>query len=104
LDPIRQPALNFVVQPANGTRPNFYSPRKLVRGLQLIDHRPTQPGDLANLRQSKYLKTRCREPERMIPVAPDYLFFFVLMYVVSLFVQYLPLASEHLGALLGASG
>lgn len=55
LDTTCKPELHFGFHPAYGPQPDAYPIRESVLGLELVNHRASEPGDFADLRQTKNL-------------------------------------------------
>lgn len=55
LDAAREPELHFGFHPAHSTQPYANPARKPALGLELVDHRASETGDFADLRQAKNL-------------------------------------------------
>jgi hypothetical protein len=52
---VREPLLDFVLDPTDRPRSYLDATRKLARGLKLVDHRSTEAGGTADIRQAKNL-------------------------------------------------
>ena len=66
LDALPHPLLNFSVDPADRTDANLYAARKSLFRFQLIDHRSSQAGHLADLRKTQKLNVRIGSGLRII--------------------------------------
>jgi hypothetical protein len=53
LDTIREPEQHFRFHPAYRAQPYSYSARESALGLELVDHRASEAGDFADLRQAQ---------------------------------------------------
>lgn len=58
-DSIRKPPLNFCFYPPHRPRPDAHSARKPSFGFELVDHRASEACDLADLRETQNVHTRC---------------------------------------------
>jgi hypothetical protein len=59
LDAPPEPMLHFRFHPAYGAQTYAHPGRESAFGLELVDHRASEAGDLADLREPKYLDVRC---------------------------------------------
>lgn len=60
LDAPREPELHFGFHPAHRAQPDAHPTRESALGLELVDHRASEAGDFADLRQAKNLDGRYR--------------------------------------------
>jgi len=51
----RKPELDFRLHPTDSSQPDAHPARESVLGLELVDHRASEAGDFADLRQTKNL-------------------------------------------------
>ena len=58
LDAAREPVLNFRFYPAHRAQTDAHAAWKSAFGLELVNHRASEAGDLADLREPKYLYGR----------------------------------------------
>jgi hypothetical protein len=58
VDAVSEPTLNFRFHPTDGAQAEAYPSRESVFGLELVNHRASEAGDLADLREPKYLYGR----------------------------------------------
>jgi hypothetical protein len=58
VDAVSEPMLNFGFHPADGTQAEAYPPRESAFGFELVNHRASKAGDLADLREPKNLYGR----------------------------------------------
>lgn len=58
-DSIRKPTLYLGLYPPHGPRPDANSAGKPAGRFELVDHRATEACDLADLRETQNLHTRC---------------------------------------------
>lgn len=58
VDAVGEPMLNFGFHPADGAQAEAYPSRESAFGLELVNHGTSEAGDLADLREPKYLYGR----------------------------------------------
>lgn len=59
-DTAREPVLNFRLYPTHGAQADAHHGRESSFGLELVDHRASKAGDLADLGEPENLYGRCR--------------------------------------------
>ena len=58
VDAVSEPTLNFRFHPTDGAQAEAYPSRESVFGLELVNHRASEAGDFADLRETENLYGR----------------------------------------------